>query len=212
MPLQASLTPSQPAALIVGLTGGIGSGKTAASDLFAGLGVEIIDADVIARAALEPGSPLLDDVYEHFGSHLELSNGQLNRAALRELVFNQPEEKRWLEELVHPWVREEVIKKLQAATGDYLILSSPLLIESHQDQWVDRILVIDLPEPLQIERTCSRDNNQQELVRKIMANQLSREARLSKADDVIDNSRGLNELKKQVEYWHAFYQQLARRN
>lgn len=197
--------------LIIGLTGGIGSGKTAASNLFAEKGIEVIDADVIARAALKPGSPLLEDVYEHFGSQLQLPDGSLDRAALRKQIFNDPQEKIWLEELVHPWVREEVVKQLKTAKGDYLILSSPLLIESHQDQLVDRILVIDLPEKLQIERTCLRDNNQEELVTKIMANQLERQERLAKADDVIDNSKGLNELKKQVNYWHDFYQQLARR-
>ncbi|SFC04829.1 dephospho-CoA kinase [Marinospirillum celere] len=207
-PLSHSGTSSS---LIIGLTGGIGSGKTAASNLFAEKGIEVIDADVIARAALEPGSPLLEDVYEHFGSQLQLADGSLDRAALRKKIFNNHQEKIWLEELVHPWVREEVVKQLKTAKGGYLILASPLLIESHQDQLVDRILVIDLPKKLQIERTCQRDNNQEELVTKIMANQLERQERLAKADDVIDNSKGLNELKKQVNYWHDFYQQLARR-
>jgi len=204
-----SVSSSSPS-LIIGLTGGIGSGKTAASDCFAELGVEVVDADVLARQALEKGSPLLDKVYEKFGRELERADGSLDRPALRVKVFNDPSQKKWLEELIHPWVREQIIVALDAFKGDYLILSSPLLFESHQDQLVDRVLVVDLPEQLQVERTCQRDNNQRELVEKIMRNQLSREERLARADDVLDNSQGLNELKKQVNYWHEIYRNLAR--
>ena len=196
--------------LTVGLTGGIGSGKTAASDCFAELGVEVVDADVLARQALEKGSPLLSQVYDHLGDDLQHSDGSLDRGALRVRVFNDPLQKKWLEELIHPWVREQILAALNAFKGDYMILSSPLLFESHQDQLVDRVLVVDLPEHLQVERTCQRDNNQRDLVDKIMRNQLSREDRLTRADDILDNSQGFNELKKQVNYWHEFYRNLAR--
>lgn len=196
--------------LIIGLTGGIGSGKTAATDYFAELGVPVVDADVLARQALEPDSPLLEKVYQHFGKKLQKPDGSLDRAALRVRVFNDPEQKCWLEELIHPWVRKEIIQAIDSLSGDYLILSSPLLLESKQDQMVDRVLVVDLPEQLQVERTCRRDNNKRDLVEKIMRNQLSRQERLARADDVVDNSQGLNELKKQVNYWHEFYRNLAR--
>jgi|AntRauTorcE11897_2_1112592.scaffolds.fasta_scaffold07809_3 dephospho-CoA kinase len=197
-------------ALIIGLTGGIGSGKTAASDFFAELGVKVIDADVLARQALEPGSPLLNKVYQQLGQDLQKPDGNLDRAALRIRIFNDDQQKIWLEQLIHPWVREHIIQAIDSFCGDYLILSSPLLLESHQDQLVDRVLVVDLPEELQVERTCQRDNNQRDLVEKIMSNQLNRKDRLARADDILDNSQGLNELKKQVNYWHEIYQKLAR--
>ncbi|WP_404419763.1 dephospho-CoA kinase [Marinospirillum sp.] len=208
--MQVNSKSSSNRALIIGLTGGIGSGKTAASDFFAELGVQVIDADVLARQALELGSPLLNKVYQQLGQDLQQADGSLDRAALRVRVFNDRKQKIWLEQLIHPWVREQIIQAINSFSGDYLILSSPLLLESHQDQLVDRVLVVDLPEELQVERTCQRDNNQRDLVEKIMSNQLSRKERLARADDVLDNSQGLNELKKQVNYWHAIYQKLAR--
>ncbi|MDR9468947.1 dephospho-CoA kinase [Marinospirillum sp.] len=208
--MQVNSKSSSNRALIIGLTGGIGSGKTAASDFFAELGVQVIDADVLARQALELGSPLLNKVYQQLGQDLQQADGSLDRAALRVRVFNDRKQKIWLEQLIHPWVREQIIQAINSFSGDYLILSSPLLLESHQDQLVDRVLVVDLPEELQVERTCQRDNNQRDLVEKIMNNQLSRKERLARADDVLDNSQGLNELKKQVNYWHEIYQKLAR--
>jgi len=196
--------------LIIGLTGGIGSGKTAVTNLFADLGVTVIDADVLARQALEKGSPLLATLYQKFGYQLRKADGTLDRAALRARVFNNTAEKKWLESLVHPWVREQILAAIEECKDDYLILSSPLLFESHQDQLVDRVLVIDVPEETQIERTCQRDQNARELIEKIMQNQLSRQERLAKADDILDNSQGFNELKKQVNSWHTIYQHLAR--
>ncbi|WP_114418568.1 dephospho-CoA kinase [Marinospirillum perlucidum] len=196
--------------LVIGLTGGIGSGKTAATDLFQMHGIAVIDADVLAREALAIDSPLLVDVFNQFGQELQNPEGGLNRAALRERVFNNPGDKKWLEELIHPWVRQKVEAALTTAPSEYSILSSPLLLETGQDQLVDRILVIDIPEALQLERTCDRDGNTPELVRKIMAQQISRDKRLEAATDVIDNSQGFNELQKQVDYWHSYYLQLAR--
>ncbi len=196
--------------LLIGLTGGIGSGKTAASDLFAKKGVVVVDADVIARQALAKDSPLVDKVLAYFGAEVISKDGSLDRAALRLRVFNNLADKNWLENLVHPWVRERVLNQLASATGYYQILSSPLLLETGQDSWVDRILVIDVPVEVQIERTCNRDKNNRELVEKIISQQLSREQRLAKADDKIDNSQGLAELEKQVNSLHQFYLQLAR--
>lgn len=190
---------------IIGLTGGIGSGKTAASNFFSDLGIQIIDADVIARQALQKDSPLLPELFEHFGEVIKEPDGQLNRAKLRELVFNDPAQKEWLEQRVHPNVKKRVVEALQHASGPYTILSSPLLIESGQNQLVDRLLVIDVPESTQLQRACQRDNNTVELIKKIMAQQISREQRLALADDIINNTGDLNTLQKQVAQLHLHY-------
>ncbi|MBE0505382.1 MAG: dephospho-CoA kinase [Marinospirillum sp.] len=196
---------------IIGLTGGIGSGKTAASNFFSELGIQIIDADVIARQALEKGSPLLPELFEYFGEGIKLSDGQLNRAKLRELIFNDPAQKEWLEQRVHPRVNTLMLEALQQRSAPYTILSSPLLIESSQNQLVDRLLVIDVPESIQLQRTCQRDDNSIELVQKIMAQQISRDQRLAAADDIINNTGDLNTLQKQVECLHQHYLELARK-
>lgn len=193
---------------IIGLTGGIGSGKTAASNIFSELGIQIIDADVIARQALEKDSPLLPELFEYFGEGIKQCDGQLNRAKLRELVFNDPAQKKWLEQQVHPRVQSLIQQALQQRSGPYTILSSPLLIESGQYRLVDRLLIIDVPESMQLQRTCQRDNNSVELVKKIMAQQTSRDQRLALADDIINNTKDLNSLQKQVEQLHQHYLEL----
>lgn len=195
--------------LIVGLSGGIGSGKTAASNLFSEQGVNVVDTDILARQALQIGSPLLIKVFNHLGQQLKLEDGSLDRAALRTLIFNDSNAKNWLEDLVHPWVKEETFKALAKANSAYVLLSSPLLIESGQLNLVDRLLIIDIPESLQVERTRLRDNNPESLVKKIIQQQISRQERLLQADDVIDNSQDLNHLKKQVDALHQQYLQLA---
>lgn len=195
--------------LIIGLTGGIGSGKTAASDLFSKQGIDVVDTDVLARQALELNSPLLKKVFNYFGNHLKLEEGHLDRAALRGIVFNNPNAKTWLEGLIHPWVKEETFKALAKANSVYILLSSPLLIESGQLKLTDRLLVVDVPESLQVERTTARDANQPDLVKKIIKQQISRQERLSHADDLIDNSGDLNHLQKQVDSLHQKYLQLA---
>lgn len=195
--------------LIIGLTGGIGSGKTAASNIFEKLGIDVIDADVLARQALASGSPLLDQVFLHFGYQLQNKDGGLDRAQLRELVFNNQQARIWLEQLIHPWVAEQVSKALKLSQSTYSILSSPLLLETAQHQGVDRVLVIDVPEALQIERTCQRDGNTPELVERILAQQIRREDRLERADDVINNTGNLSELQQQVECLHQHYLKLA---
>lgn len=195
--------------LIIGLTGGIGSGKTAVSNLFLKQGVNVVDTDVLARQALQMGSPLLIDVFNYLGQQLKLKDGSLDRAALRAIIFNDPSAKTWLESLIHPWVKQETLKALAKTSSAYIILSSPLLIESGQLNLVDRLLVVDIPEILQIERTCLRDNNSEVLVKKIIQQQISRQERLLQADDVIDNSQDLNYLQKQVNSFHQQYLQLA---
>ena len=205
------MTHKAPTPLVIGLTGGIGSGKTAASNLFAKKGVSVIDADVLARQALRPGLPLVQEVIGYFGREVEAEDGSLDRALLRQRIFNHPEEKRWLEQRIHPWVEIELVKQLEAVKDRYCIVSSPLLLEVGQDRLVDRVLVVDLPEEIQIERTCKRDHNNPGLVEQIIKQQIGRSQRLARADDLINNSRGFAELEKQVNSLHEFYLTMARR-
>lgn len=189
---------------ILGLTGGIGSGKTAAANHFASLGIHVVDADQAARWVVEPGRPALQQIVEHFGPDV-LHEGALNRAALRERIFQDPNERIWLEQLLHPLIRAEVAAHLANAESPYAILVSPLLVESGQYRQVDRVLVVDVPEALQVERTVARDLTSEEQVRAILKVQASREERLRHADDVLLNDHDLAWLKAEVERLHRFY-------
>lgn len=197
--------------LIVGITGGIGSGKTSATNIFAQLGINIIDTDVLARAALTQGSPLLSEVFNYFGEGFKRSDGSLNRAALREEIFNSSASKAWLEALIHPWVKEQTKKRLidASSTSPYVILVSPLLIEAGQLELINRLLIVDINPDEQLERTALRDNTSREQVAKIMQQQLDRSKRLSLADDILDNSKDLIHLEKQVRDLHDKYLHLA---
>ncbi|HTO18146.1 MAG TPA: dephospho-CoA kinase [Pseudomonas sp.] len=190
---------------ILGLTGGIGSGKSAAAAHFAQLGIDLVNADQAARWVVEPGRPALAQIAAHFGADILQADGSLDRAALRARVFQDAEQRRWLERLLHPLIRQEIIEVLARATSPYAILESPLLIESGQSQLCQRVLVIDVPEAVQISRTVSRDGNDEAQVRAIMAAQASRSERLAKADDVIVNDRDLSWLQQEVERLHRFY-------
>lgn len=190
---------------ILGLTGGIGSGKSAAAQCFVDLGVHLVDADQAARWVVEPGRPALAKIAEHFGIGVLQADGTLNRAALRELIFKDPQQRVWLEGLLHPLIREEIRQYLARAESPYAILVSPLLLETTQHQMVQRILVIDVPEALQIERTVLRDKTNEEQVRAILKVQAGREERLSRADDVIVNDRDPAWLKSEVQRLHHFY-------
>ncbi|MFV8570493.1 dephospho-CoA kinase [Marinobacter sp. SBS5] len=189
---------------IVGLTGGIGSGKSTVVRLFGELGVHWVDADDVAREVVEPGSPALKAIAEHFGDEVLLADGALDRAWLRHRVFAEPEERAWLEGLLHPIIREELIRQLQPAdyTLPYTLLVSPLLLETDQHELVNKILVIDVPESVQLERTMARDDNSREQVERIMAAQMAREDRRSKADAIIDNNQPLVEVEQQVAELH----------
>lgn len=190
---------------ILGLTGGIGSGKSAAAQCFVDLGVHLVDADHAARWVVEPGRPALAQIAEHFGPSVLQADGTLNRSALRELIFKDPQQRVWLESLLHPLIREEIRQYLARAESAYAILVSPLLLETSQHQMVQRVLVIDVPESVQIERTVLRDKSNEEQVRAILKAQASREERLSRADDVIVNDRDPAWLKSEVERLHHFY-------
>ncbi len=196
--------------LTIGLTGGIGSGKTAVSDYFQQLGITVVDTDVVAREVVEPSEPALKKIVEHFDSNILLYDGSLDRGKLREIVFSNPKEKQWLEELLHPIILKNSQQQLQSADSDYVILVSPLLIESRQAQDINRILVIDTPEALQLDRTCKRDKKSTKQIQAIMDSQLSRQERLKHADDVLLNDGDLNKLHRQIEQLHEQYLKLAK--
>ena len=197
-------------ALTVGVTGGIGSGKSALTDRLATKGIDIVDADIVAREVVDIGTPALNALAERFGSDILLKNGALNRAALRKIVFEDPEQRRWLEELTHPLIGESIASQLATSEGPYVVLSSPLLLEGSQKNFVEHVVVVDVPEETQLQRTMSRDDNSEELVRSIMAAQLPRDERRSLADTIIDNSGSLNDLQKAADALHAKLLQLAR--
>ncbi|MDA8961910.1 dephospho-CoA kinase [Congregibacter sp.] len=189
-------------ALRVGITGGIGSGKSAVTERLQSLGIEVVDADIVAREVVEPGSPALDKIAQHYGDDILAEDGSLNRAALRRIVFADPDERLWLEKLTHPLIGESIARQLATATSPYVVLSSPLLLEGSQRDFVEHIVVVDVPESVQISRTKARDNNSEELVRAIMAAQMSRDSRLAAADTVLDNSGALDALDEQVVSLH----------
>lgn len=194
---------------ILGITGGIGSGKTAVSDRFENLGINVVDADLCSRVVVEKGRPALDKIVEHFGPSILTAEGELNRAALRTKIFSNADDKKWLESLLHPLIAEEVFSQLAAAKSDYVILASPLLIESQQNFICDKVLVVDVPVDIQIERTCARDANDEAQVRNIIASQAPRESRLAAASEVIENTQGFEHLDQEVFRLHKAYVQLA---
>jgi len=188
--------------LVIGVTGGIGSGKSAVTERFEKLGVTVVDADLAARIVVEPGRPALESIANHFGSDVIQPDGSLDRAALRARVFAEPSEREWLERLTHPLIAEEILYQLASAQSDYVVLSSPLLLETAQGELADITVVVDVPEDVQLSRTMARDDNDEAQVRRIMAAQLPREERLGKADIVIDNSKPLAALDDVVAELH----------
>ncbi|MGM0630576.1 MAG: dephospho-CoA kinase [Pseudomonadota bacterium] len=190
---------------VVGVTGGIGSGKSAATAEFEKLGITIVDADVVARQVVMPGTPCLQAIAEHFGDAVLTADHELNRKALRQRVFSNPQEKEWLNKLLHPAIRQEIISQLEQADSPYVILSAPLLLENGLEKYCQRVLVIDVPESLQLARTIQRDDSPKKEVEAIMKAQLSRDERLKKANDVLNNDGSLEQLKQQVLQLHQRY-------
>lgn len=188
--------------LIVGITGGIGSGKSAVTERFEQLGITVVDADLAARVIVEPGSPALGAIAEHFGQDIIRDDGTLDRAALRQRIFSNEDERRWLEQLTHPLIGQEILNQITAASSVYTLLSSPLLLETSQKELVDCVVVVDVPEEIQLERTMARDDNDEAQVKRIIAAQMPREDRLALADIVIDNAQSLQELDSVVEELH----------
>jgi dephospho-CoA kinase len=199
------------AKLTIGLTGGIGSGKSEACRLFQVRGIRIVDADIVAREVVEPGRSALQKISEHFGQDILEADGSLNRQKLRDIIFSNPTEKKWLEALLHPIINLEIRRQIAAAEGPYAILASPLLLETKQFQLVDRILVIDASEELQIERASKRDNNNEAQIKAIMQTQLSRQERRARAHDIIENHGDIAELDEQVEILHQIYLELSQK-
>ena len=195
---------------LVGLTGGIGSGKTAAADRFAYHGVTIVDADLASRAVVAPGEEALSLIADRFGQSILLSDGNLDRTQLRHIVFADEAQRRWLQSLLHPLISSYLRQHIDQATSEYVILVNPLLIESKQAAWCNRVLVIDAPESEQVARTMARDNNTVAQVENIMRAQLARDVRLNAADDVIANDKDLEHLHTQVDELHQRYQILCR--
>jgi dephospho-CoA kinase len=191
--------------MIVGLTGGIGSGKSEVSRRFENLGIDVVDADVVAREVVSLGKPALKEIAEHFGEQILNADNTLNRSRLRELIFNYPREKKWLENLLHPLIRADIISQLKQSKSAYQILSSPLLLETNQHELVDRILVVDTDESLQMSRAMLRDTNNPDQIKKIMSTQMKRSERLAKADDIILNHGDFDELDFQVRKLHSVY-------
>ena len=194
---------------LVGLTGGIGSGKSAAADRFSEHDIAVVDADLASRAVVEPGQPALAAIAEHFGDHILNANGELDRTALRHLVFADERQRRWLQSLLHPLISQYLRTQIAAAQSPYVVLVNPLLFESAQNSWCDRVVVVDVDEELQISRTMARDDNTREQVENIMRAQASRRQRLDAADDVILNDKDLEHLYRQVDALHSDYLKLC---
>lgn len=194
---------------ILGLTGGIGSGKSAASQWFETQGITVVDADIVAREVVTKGQPALNQIQQQFGDWVLLENGELNRAALREYIFKEASARQQLEAITHPAIRQSIIQQLRAATSPYVILVSPLLFETHQYQLTDRSLLIDAPIEHQIERASQRDGQSIEQIEKIIHVQMSREKKLSLANDVVLNDGELDHLYDQLKVLHQSYLDLS---
>lgn len=198
--------------LKIGLTGGIGSGKTTVSNLFEKLDIPIIDMDVIARDVVKPGQPALEIIQKSFGEDICLPDGMLDRQKLRDIIFSDEQERIKLENIIHPAIRKCVSESIAKLTSPYCIIVIPLLFETGQKDLVDRILVVDSSIDEQVRRTTLRDKISDEDARKIISSQVSREERVSKADDVIDNNGDKATLAKEISDLHQKYLELALKN
>ena len=195
---------------VVGLTGGIGSGKSTVAGMFAALEIDLIDADVAAREVVAPGTPALAEIVEHFGPDILMADGSLDRRGLRRIIFHQRQEKHWLETLLHPLIRRWLTQQISDRRSAYCLLISPLLLETGQAEMVDRILVVDVSVETQIARTLARDGGEESTVRAIIASQIGRNQRLEHGDDIIDNDLPLQTLRQRVETLHQQYLAMAK--
>ena len=200
-------------AFVIGLTGGIASGKTTVANLFKQqFKIDIVDADIVAREVVEPGTPGLNAIVEHFGADIVRDDQTLDRAKLREKIFSNPEEKAWLNGLLHPMISEKMVEDLEQVTSDYALLVVPLLVENKLDSLCDRVLVVDVDPQTQISRTVKRDNVSEEQANAILASQASREQRLALADDVVKNNPDDPDLLLQITDLHEKYLAMCKKN
>lgn len=195
--------------LVIGLTGGIGSGKSEVTRRFSNFGITIVDADEIAREVVAPGQTALTEIAVHFGGDILTGAGELDRSKLRDIIFTDLSAKQWLENLLHPLINQIIRTRLTQAQSAYVILASPLLLETQQHKLVDRILVIDTSEALQLARASQRDNTRTAQIKAIILSQMARADRLARADDVIHNLGDLSDLDVQVNQLHQHYLSLA---
>ncbi|WP_187377046.1 dephospho-CoA kinase [Vibrio mimicus] len=198
---------------VVALTGGIASGKTTVANLFhEHFGIDLVDADVIAREVVEPGTDGLKAIAAHFGQTILNQDGSLNRTALRERIFADPEQKTWINQLLHPMIRQRMQQALAQTTSPYTLLIVPLLVENQLQNMADRVLVVDVEERIQIERTIARDNVSIEQTQAILAAQATRAQRLAIADDVLKNDAKNQKLLPQITLLHQKYLAMSRQN
>jgi dephospho-CoA kinase len=197
-------------ALVIALTGGIGSGKSRVAERFAELGVPVIDADILAREQVLPGTPGLKKIVSAFGPSMLTDSGRLDRARLRQRIFQDPSARKRLEAILHPRIRREMQRRVREANAPYVVLVIPLLLESNQTDLADRILVVDAPEALQLERVRRRDRQTTAQVHAALRSQCSRSERLAAADDVIVNDDTLEQLRRQTDELHQHYMSLTR--
>ena len=195
---------------VVGLTGGIGSGKSTVAEMFAALEIDLVDADVAAREVVAPGTPALAEIVEHFGPDLLMADGSLDRRELRRVIFHQEQEKHWLETLLHPLIRRWLTQQISDRRSAYCLLISPLLLETGQAEMVDRILVVDVSVETQISRTLARDGGEERTARAIIGAQIGRSQRLEHGDDIIDNELPVQSLRQRVQKLHQQYLTMAK--
>ena len=195
---------------IVGLTGGIGSGKTTVSQFFLNNNIEVINSDAISREVVQPGTNALAKIEERFGAEILTESKTLNRPRMRSIIFKDEDQKDWLENLLHPLIGYAISRSIAYAKSDYVVLESPLLLETDQHKLVDRILVVDISPKTQLERTLSRDGGSKDTIKSIIDSQLTRSERLNRADDVINNEQDIQSVQSEFESIHRNYLILAR--
>jgi len=193
--------------LRIGLTGGIGSGKSTACEIFSELKVPVIDADVIAVKAVEPGMPALQSIIDEFGVKIITKDGYLNRKELRDRIFKNESDRRKLESILHPVIYKEIARQTKGINSAYCIISIPLLLETGPSDIIDRILVIDIPKELQLSRASARDNASLKNIETIIHSQISRDDRLA-ADDIINNEGDIENLRRQIYDLYEFYKSI----
>lgn len=195
--------------LVIGLTGSIGSGKSTVANLFAQHGVPVIDADVIARTITKPGTRAHQAISERFGQEVLNEDQTLDRASLREIIFTQPEERKWLEALLHPEILQAMQTDIATLKAPYCLAVIPLLLETEAASFINRVLVVDIPEEIQLQRASLRDNSTREKIKSIIDTQIGRSQRLAQADDIINNAGSPADLAQQVDKLHQHYLKLA---